>query len=61
MTVDIDAGKKAEGQPGYVAQLQATLNVIPVHTESGTFTGMRNRVRRRSVARRENVRNCQLS
>src|SRR6476620_9978233 len=31
MTVDVDAGKKAEGQPGYVAQLQATLNVIPAH------------------------------
>jgi PAS domain S-box-containing protein len=32
MTVDIDEGKKAEDQPGYVAQLQATLNVIPAHT-----------------------------
>jgi PAS domain-containing protein len=32
MTVDIDAGKKAEDQSGYVAQLQATLNVIPAHT-----------------------------
>ena len=32
MTVDVDAGKKAEDQPGYVAQLQATLNVIPAHT-----------------------------
>src|SRR5258707_6669196 len=32
MAVDIDAGKKAEDQPGYVAQLQATLNVIPAHT-----------------------------
>src|SRR5258707_354874 len=32
MTVDIDEGKKAEGQPGFVAQLQATLNVIPAHT-----------------------------
>ena len=32
MTVDLDEGKKAEDQPGYVAQLQATLNVIPAHT-----------------------------
>jgi len=32
MTVDIDEGKKAEGQPSFVAQLQATLNVIPAHT-----------------------------
>jgi PAS domain S-box-containing protein len=32
MTADVDAGKKAEDQPGYVAQLQATLNVIPAHT-----------------------------
>jgi PAS domain S-box-containing protein len=32
MTVYVDAGKKAEDQPGYVAQLQATLNVIPAHT-----------------------------
>src|SRR5713226_5026124 len=32
MIVDVDAGKKAEDQPGYVAQLQATLNVIPAHT-----------------------------
>jgi PAS domain S-box-containing protein len=32
MTVDVDAGKKAEDHPGYVAQLQATLNVIPAYT-----------------------------
>ena len=32
MTVDVDVGKKAEEQPGYLAQLQATLNVIPAHT-----------------------------
>ncbi|QIG98115.1 PAS domain-containing protein [Bradyrhizobium sp. 6(2017)] len=31
MTV-VDAGKKTEDQLGYVAQLQATLNVIPAHT-----------------------------
>jgi PAS domain S-box-containing protein len=30
--VDIDEGKKAEERPGFVAQLQATLNVIPAHT-----------------------------
>src|SRR5258705_3558141 len=29
MAVDIDAGKKAEDQPGYVAQLEAAVNVIP--------------------------------
>jgi PAS domain S-box-containing protein len=32
MTIDTDEGKKAESQPGFVAQLQATLNVIPAHT-----------------------------
>jgi PAS domain S-box-containing protein len=32
MTLDVDAGKKPEDQPGYLAQLQATLNVIPAHT-----------------------------
>jgi PAS domain S-box-containing protein len=32
MTVDVDAGNKAEDRAGYVAQLQATLNVIPAHT-----------------------------
>jgi PAS domain S-box-containing protein len=31
MTVDIDEGKKAEEQPGFAAQLQATLNVIPAY------------------------------
>jgi PAS domain-containing protein len=31
MTVDIDEGKKAEEQPGFVAQLQAILNVIPAY------------------------------
>ena len=29
--VDIDEGKKAEERPGFVAQLQATLNVIPAY------------------------------
>ena len=32
MTVDIDEGKKAEGQPGFLAQLQAILNVLPAYT-----------------------------
>jgi PAS domain S-box-containing protein len=32
MTVDTDQGKKAEEQPGFLARLQATLNVIPAHT-----------------------------
>ena len=32
MTVDINEGKKAEEQSGFLAQLQATLNVIPAHT-----------------------------
>ena len=32
MTVDIDDGKKAEERPGFVAQLQAILNVIPAYT-----------------------------
>ena len=32
MTVDIDEGKKAEEQPGFLAQLQATLNVLPAYT-----------------------------
>ncbi|HSV22290.1 MAG TPA: PAS domain-containing protein, partial [Xanthobacteraceae bacterium] len=32
MTVDLDEGKKAEEQPGFVAQLRATLNVIPAYT-----------------------------
>jgi PAS domain S-box-containing protein len=32
MTVDIDEGRKAEEQPGFVAQLQAILNVLPAYT-----------------------------
>src|SRR6266404_6150987 len=32
MTVELDEGKKAEEQPGFAAQLQATLNVIPAYT-----------------------------
>ena len=32
VTVDVDEGRKAEERPKFVAQLQATLNVIPAHT-----------------------------
>src|SRR6267142_1734931 len=32
MTVDIDEGKKPEEQPGFAAQLQAILNVLPAYT-----------------------------
>src|SRR6267142_1836249 len=32
MTLDIDEGKKAEDQPGFAAQLQAILNVLPAYT-----------------------------
>jgi PAS domain S-box-containing protein len=32
MTVDVDAGKKAEEQSRFLAQLRATLNVIPAYT-----------------------------
>jgi len=31
MTVDVDEGKKAEEQSGFLAQLRATLNVIPAY------------------------------
>ncbi|MET4198686.1 PAS domain-containing protein [Bradyrhizobium sp. LA6.12] len=39
MAVDVDEGKKAEHQTGYVAQLQATLNVIPAHTWYASRSG----------------------
>ena len=32
MAVDGDEGNKAEEQPGFVAQLQAILNVLPAYT-----------------------------
>ena len=32
MTVDVDEGKKAEEQSRFLAQLQATLNVLPAYT-----------------------------
>jgi hypothetical protein len=34
--MSVDVGKKAEDQPGYVAQLQTTLSVIPAHTGYGS-------------------------
>jgi len=39
MTVDIDEGKKAEEQPGFLAQLQTILNVLPAYTWYGTPSG----------------------
>jgi PAS domain S-box-containing protein len=39
MTVDLDEGTKAEVQPGFAAQLQATLNVIPAYTWYATPSG----------------------
>lgn len=39
MAIDVDDGKKAEPQTGYVAQLQATLNVIPAHTWYASRSG----------------------
>jgi PAS domain-containing protein len=38
MTIDIDEGKKAEGQRGFAAQLQAILNVLPAYTWYGALT-----------------------
>src|SRR6201989_2637610 len=32
MTIAIDEGKKAEERPGFAAQLQAILNVLPAYT-----------------------------
>jgi len=32
MTIDVDEGKKAEEQSRFLAQLQASLNVIPAYT-----------------------------
>jgi PAS domain S-box-containing protein len=39
MTVDVDEGKKAEEQSGFVAQLQATLNVIPAYAWYAASSG----------------------
>jgi PAS domain-containing protein len=38
-SVDVDEGKKAEEQAGFLAQLQATLNVIPAYTWSAAPSG----------------------
>jgi PAS domain S-box-containing protein len=42
LTVDIDEGNRGEEEPGFAAQLQATLNVIPAYTwyaaQSGGLT-----------------------
>ncbi len=47
VTVDIDGGKEVEERPRFVAQLQATLNVIPAHAwyaaPSGGLTFMNKR------------------
>jgi PAS domain S-box-containing protein len=32
MTIDVDEGNKVEEQPGFLAQLQASLNVLPAYT-----------------------------
>src|SRR6476646_9891160 len=39
MTVDVDEGKKAEEQSRFLAQLQASLNVIPAYTWSAAPSG----------------------
>jgi PAS domain S-box-containing protein len=49
MIVGVDAGKKAEDDPGYVAQLQATLNVIPAHTWYASPSGVLTFVNKRTA------------
>jgi hypothetical protein len=39
MTVDVDEGNKAEEQSGFLAQLRAILNVLPVYTWYGNPSG----------------------
>src|ERR1700741_4012614 len=39
MTVDIDEGKTAEEKPGFTAQLQAILNVLPAYTWYAAASG----------------------
>src|ERR1700754_2684580 len=39
MTTDVDEGKKAEEQSRFLAQLQATLNVIPAYTWYAASSG----------------------
>jgi hypothetical protein len=49
MTVDTDQGKKAEEQPGFLAQLRAFLNVIPAHTWYASPSGGLTFVNRRTA------------
>jgi PAS domain S-box-containing protein len=49
MTVDIDVGKKAEEPPGFAAQLQASLNVIPAYTWYAAPSGALTFVNRRTA------------
>jgi len=39
MTVDVDEGKEAEEQSRFLAQLQATLNVIPAYAWYASSSG----------------------
>ena len=49
MTVDNDEGKKAEEQPGFVAQLQAILNVLPAYTWYAASSGALTFVNKRTA------------
>jgi PAS domain S-box-containing protein len=49
MTVDVDEGKKTEEQSGFLAQLQAILNVLPAYTWYGTPSGSLTFVNRRTA------------
>src|SRR5216683_7558010 len=49
MTVDVDEGKKAEEQSRFLAQLQATLNVIPAYTWYAAPSGGLTFVNRRTA------------
>src|SRR6266851_4945470 len=49
MTVDVDEGKKAEEQSRFLAQLQATLNVIPAYTWYASPSGGLTFVNRRTA------------
>src|SRR5712691_10500567 len=49
MAVDGDEGNKAEEQPGYLAQLQAILNVLPAYTWYAAPSGALTFVNRRTA------------
>jgi PAS domain S-box-containing protein len=49
VTVDNDEGKKAEEQPGFVAQLQAILNVLPAYTWYAASSGALTFVNKRTA------------